>query len=110
MPLKLLLSPLNQNENHPDLPAAAQVARTLSFVRNLPLSVGPAEWQTTGGPDCVHFIVPTNLVGPPAPVTAPVPAAVIGAGGRTLLPTNEPFEGRPLSPHVPLKLCPFAET
>src|SRR5579871_2906239 len=95
-PLKLLLSPLNQNENHPEPCGPVHFARTLSVARNRPLRrIGPA-WQTTAAPDCVHFIVPTNIVGPPAPVMFQVPFAVIGDGGSTLLPTNEPLGERPL--------------
>src|ERR1700730_15567045 len=96
VPLKLLLSPLNQNENQPEPWGPVQVARTLSFVRNLPLiRISPA-WHTTDGPDSVHRIFPMNPVGPPAPVTFHVPAAVIGDGGSTLFPTNDPLAARPL--------------
>ena len=43
IPLKLLLSPLNQNENQPEPLGLVLVARTLSLARNLPLSkIGPA--------------------------------------------------------------------
>jgi len=86
---------LNQNENQPELLGPVQVARTLSFVLNFPLMMIPPAWQTTDGPDSVHFIVPTKPVGPPAPVTFHVPAAVIGDGGSTLFPTNDPFAARP---------------
>ena len=56
----------------------------------------PSDLQTTEGPDCVQCIGPLKNVGPPAPVTFQVPAAVTGDGGRILLPTNEPFAARPL--------------
>src|SRR5271155_4517926 len=103
-PLKLLLSSLNQNENQPDFTPLLQVARTLSFERNFPLMTIPLAWHTTDGPDCLHDIDPAKVFGPPAPATCQGPAAVPGDGGSTLFPTNVPFEGRPLYPHVPLKL------
>ena len=95
-PLKLLLSSLNQNENHPVLLPLFQVARTLSLVRNFPLIEIRFALHTTVGPDCVHAIRPANVAGPPATATFHVPAAVTGDGARILLPTNVPFEGRPL--------------
>jgi hypothetical protein len=100
MPLKLLLSPLNQKEDHPECVPSLQVARTLSLARNFPFRTIAPVWQTTDGPDCVQPIFPRKALGPPAPTTFHVPAAVIGDGGRTLLPTNERFAGRPLYPHV----------
>ena len=90
-PLKLLLSPLNQNENQPGPVGPLHVARTLSLARNLPLRTYGPTWQTTVGPDSRAIIVPTNTAGPPAPTTFHVPLAVIGKGGSTLLPTNEPL-------------------
>src|SRR5579883_961030 len=95
IPLKLLPSALNQNENQPEPVGPAHVARTLSFVRNLPLIANEPVWQTTAAFVSEHFISPTNAVGPPAPITFQVPAAVIGDGGRISLPTNDPFAARP---------------
>ena len=81
-------------EREPTRLAGSAPGRT-HFVLRYELAVQRdwAEWQTTAGPDCVHFIEPTNFVGPPAPITFQFPAAVTGDGGRTLLPTKEPFAG-----------------
>ena len=96
MPLKLLLSPLNQNENQPDLGPLLQLALTLSEVVNLHWIMTLPTLQTAVGPDCVQTIFPTIALLPPAPTTFHVPAAVIGDGGKYLLPTKLPLAFRPL--------------
>src|SRR5579862_9567531 len=82
-PLKLLLSPLNQNEKTPAAPPMLNVARTLrgSLGVTFPLSVTPPERQTTPAPDCLQIILPMKALEPPAPVTFHVPAADSGEGG-----------------------------
>ena len=77
------------------LAGAGQVARTLSFVAELAVERdGPSGRRRSDPIACTSSFRRIRRAASAGDV--PVPAAVIGDGGRTLLPTNEPFAARPL--------------